>query len=356
MNTKNNLRITIAKKTVSYFDDVFVIAEAGVNHNGRLDLAIKLIDAAAKAGADAIKFQTFKASQVVMQTAPMAEYQKRNVAGKHNQIDMLQKLELNEKFYSAIIERCKKKKIIFLSTPHGGFESVDFLNSLRIPAFKFGSGDLNNLPVLAYAAKAGKPMILGTGMSTLPDIKKATNAIIRTGNDKIILLHATTNYPCPPQEVNLRSMTTMANALNYLVGYSDHTMGIETSCAAAALNACVIEKHFTLDRRLKGPDHISSAEPQELATLVKRMKYIKNILGSAVKQPNRSELVMMKTVRKSIVSLQHIKKGNMFTFHNIGIKRPGTGLPPEFFDKIIGKKALRNIHPDTLLSRHDYEA
>ncbi len=351
---QDNLNIQIGDKRISYHDEVFVIAEAGVNHNGRLNLALKLVDAAAQAGAHAVKFQTFKAHQVVVKKTPMAEYQKKNIARKQSQLAMLKKVELQEAFYDKIIKHCKRRKIIFLSTPHGGFESIDFLHSLDVPAYKFGSGDLNNTPVLQYAARFGKPMILGTGMSTLQEVKNAIAVIRKTGNNKIIVLHATTNYPCPPQEVNLQSMVTMMHAVRCLVGYSDHTLGIETSSAAVALKACMIEKHFTLNKKLPGPDHKCSAEPKELQTLIDRIRYIHTILGSPVKQPNPSELRMLKTVRKSIVTLSEIKKDEFFTPKNLGIKRPGTGLDPKYYYRIIGKKALQNIRPDVLLTKKHY--
>lgn len=346
--------IHISNKTVGYDHPCYVVAEAGVNHNGRLPMALKLIDAAVHAGADAIKFQTFVAKEVTIGTNAMAKYQKQNLKRNISQLDMLKKLELKKSFYGPIIKHCKKKKIEFLSTPHGGFSSIDFLQSLRVQAFKFGSGDLNNFPVLTYAAKYNKPMILGTGMSTLEEVRAAIRCITQTGNNKIIALHATTNYPCPLNEVNLRAMVTMMNRLPCLVGYSDHTLGIETSVAATALGACVIEKHFTLDTGLPGPDHKASATPEELSSLITNIRHIYTLMGSDAKQPNPSELGMLPAVRKSVVALNKINKGEKFTKKNIGIKRPGTGLNPKFYYKILGTIARADIKEDTLIKKNQY--
>lgn len=333
---------------------VFIIAEAGVNHNGRLDLALELVDAAAEAGADAVKFQTFKAEQVVVKAGKMANYQKRNIGKSESQLKMLKKLELRERFYKPIIARCKKKKIIFLSTPHGGLESVNYLHKLKVPAFKFGSGDLTNLPLLECAAKFRKPIILGTGMATMNEVKKAINYIKKTGNKKIIALHCTTNYPCPLEEVNLRAMRTMMKDLNVLVGYSDHTLGSQVPVMAVAFGARVIEKHFTLNKKMKGPDHIASAEPKELKEMIRQIRSVETILGSAKKKPNKSEIPMMKTIRKSIVAARDIKRGGRFLRTNLTIKRPGTGIAPENLFKLLGKKSRKNIKVDTLIKKNDY--
>lgn len=347
--------IKISSKTISYKSPVFIIAEAGVNHNGKLDLALKMVDAAKNAGADAIKFQTFKAEDVVTAQGKMADYQKKNIGKTESQIEMLRKLELKEEFYGPIIKRCRQKKIIFLSSPHGGFGSVDFLQSLNVPAFKFGSGDLNNLPVLQYAAGFKKPIIIGTGMGTMEEVKEAVDCIKRAGNNKIIVLHCTTNYPCPLDEVNLKAMQTMMQKLSVLVGYSDHTLGIQVPIMAAALDACTIEKHFTLNKNMKGPDHKASTEPDELKEMVDKIRKVKTILGSKIKKPNKSEVSIIKTVRKSIVSLCNIKKGKKFTKDNIGIKRPGNGLAPKYYFHILGKIAKKNISKDGLIKKSHYE-
>lgn len=341
--------IKIGGKLIGENKTPFVIAEAGVNHNGDLETALKLVDAAAEAGADAIKFQTFKAEQVVIGAGQMALYQKKNLGKEESQIEMLRKLELDENFYKIIIKRCQEKGLVFLSTPHGGFESVDFLQKIKVPAFKFGSGDLTNLPVLEYAAKFGKPVILGTGMATLVEVQNAIKTIKKTGNDQIIVLHCTTNYPCPADEVNLRALITMKEKLPVLVGYSDHTLGIDVPIMAVTLGACVIEKHFTLDKNMVGPDHKASLEPTELKAMIQKIKATEIILGSPIKKPNQSELAMTKTVRKSLVSLKAIKKGEKFTEENLGIKRPGTGQAPKNYSKLLGKIAKRDIPTDTLI-------
>jgi len=333
---------------------VFIIAEAGVNHNGKLNLALKLVDAAANAGADAIKFQTFHAEDVVVATEKMVLYQKKNTQKSTTQLKMLKSLELNDSFYTLIIKRCKQKKILFLSTPHGGFQSIDFLQKLDVPAFKFGSGDLTNIPILKYAARFKKPMILGTGMATMIEVHDAVTVIKRAGNRKIIVLQCTTNYPCPLEEANIAAMQTMLKKLNVLVGYSDHTQGSQASIIATALGACVVEKHFTLNKKLSGPDHQASLDPKEFKNFVKDIRSTSVIIGSKIKKPTRSEKYIVKKIRKSIVSQRFIKKGEIFSNQNISIKRPGTGLPPKKYYYIIGKKAKRDIKKDSIISFYDF--
>lgn len=349
---KNKLKISNCY--ISHQSPVFIIAEAGVNHNGSLETAFKLIDAAADAGADAIKFQTFKAEDLVTHAGKMAEYQKKNIGKEESQLTMLKKLELPDNFYLPIIKHCKKRKIIFLSTPHGGFKAVDLLVKLKVPAFKFGSGDLTNLPLLEYAAKFGKPMILGTGMATLSEVSDAVDIIKKNGNNQTIILHCTTNYPCPLSEVNLRVMMTMKQKLSVLVGYSDHTNGIQVPIMAATLGACLIEKHFTLDKNMVGPDHKASIEPNELKMMVQAIRAVDVVLGSLVKKPTKSENKIIKTVRKSLVSLTTIKKGYKFTSENVGIKRPGTGLAPKYYHEIIGSISKRDIKADVLIQKSHY--
>lgn len=345
--------LTIGNRAVGSGQPVFIIAEAGVNHNGQLDLAKKLVDAAAAAGADAIKFQTFKAEQVVTGAGKMAGYQKKNLGKTGSQLQMLKKLELADRNYPELIRYAKKKGLIFLSTPHGGFESVNFLNAAGVPAFKFGSGDLTNLPLLDHAARLKKPMILGTGMATLAEIQEAIRCVKNSGNNKIIILHCTTDYPCAPEEVNLNVMRTLGDRLRILVGYSDHTLGSQVPVMAAALGACVIEKHLTLDKKMSGPDHEASSNPQEFVEMVKGVRVAEKILGSAEKAPTKSELQYIPTVRKSLVATKPIKKGERFTAENLAIKRPGTGLAPKYYFKIIGVRAKVDIQADTLLEpRH----
>lgn len=335
-------KIKIANKIISHHSPIFIIAEAGVNHNGRLDLALRMVDIAARSGADAIKFQTFKAVDVVIDK-------------KESQLAMLRALELKEEYYEKIIKFCKKLGIIFLSTPHGGFSSVDWLQKLKVSAFKFGSGDITNLPVLEYAAKFKKPMILGTGMSTLIEVKEAIKCIKKVGNNKIIILHCTTSYPCPLGEVNLLAMQTLARELGVLSGYSDHTVGIQVPIMAATLGACVIEKHFTLDKTLAGPDHKASLEPHELAAMTQAVRNAKVILGSSGKKPTRNELLILKEARKSLATSSFVKKGDLFTAKNLAIKRPGTGLQPSLYANVLGKKAKYNIGINELITKHDYE-
>lgn len=342
--------IKIGNKLIGRKEPVFIIAEAGVNHNGLLKNALKLVDAAAAAGADAVKFQTFRAEEVVTARGEMAEYQIKNIGREESQVEMLRRLELPDDFYGPIIKRCQEKKIIFLSTPHGGFNSIDWLNRLKAPAYKFGSGDLTNLPILEYAAKLGKPLILGTGMATLSEVREAVKAIKKTGNDQIILLHCTTDYPCRFKDVNLLAMRTMMKELPALVGYSDHTLGIQVPIMAATEGACLIEKHFTLNRNLPGPDHKASLEPAELKAMVKAVRLAKIILGSSVKSPVLSELPAIKIARKSIVASKDIKKGEIFSRKNLAIKRPGNGLSPKFWPKILGSKAKKNFAADELIT------
>jgi N,N'-diacetyllegionaminate synthase len=347
--------IKISNKLIGVNQPVFIIAEAGVNHNGSLETALKLIDAAAEAKVDAIKFQTFQAEDLVTDRAEMASYQKRNLGKTESQLKMLRKLELPENFYSPIIKRCREKKIIFLSTPHGGFKAVDLLQHLKVPAFKFGSGDLNNFPLLQYAAKFKKPMILGTGMATLKEVEEAAKIIKKTGNNQIIFLHCTTNYPCPPQEVNLRAMLTMIKKLPVIIGYSDHTEGIQVPIMAATLGACVLEKHLTLNRNMPGPDHKASVEPAELKSMVEAVREVPLILGSEIKKPNLSEISIANVAKKSIVSLSEIKKSEKLTKDNIGIKRPGGGLEPKYYFAVLGKIAKRDIKKDSLITLKELE-
>lgn len=363
--------VRIASKTMGEGHPTVIIAEAGVNHNAQLDLALQLVDAAAAAGADAVKFQTFKAEQLVTATGEMAAYQKKNIGKTESQRDMLKKLELHDEFYAPIMQRCQEKGILFLSTPHGGFEAVDQLAALNVAAFKFGSGDLTNIPVIAYAAKMGIPMIFGTGMATLEEVKEAVQACRDAGNTQVAMMHCTTNYPCPLDEVDLRAMQTMMNELPCQVGYSDHTLGIQVPIMAVALGATVIEKHFTLSRDMEGPDHKASLEPNELAAMVagirnveamepdERTKVVAEspdaevILGSPEKKPHASEADVTIIARKSVVTLQPIKAGEEFTKENLGIKRPGNGMHPRQYLDLLGKTAKRDIAGDVLLHPDD---
>lgn len=348
------MTIQIGGKNIGYGQPPFIIAEAGVNHNGKLPLALRLIDAAARSGADAVKFQTYRPKQVVTATGQMAEYQKKNTGKSESQLAMIKRFALPERFYGALRKRCRQKNILFLSTPHGSFDSVRFLETLNMPAYKFGSGDLTNIPLLEFTAKLNKPMIISTGMGTLTEIRDAIRAVKRAGNQKIVALHCTTNYPCPPEEVNLRSMQTMMRVLNVPIGYSDHTEGIEASVAAVTLGACLIEKHFTLDRDMPGPDQRTSLEPADLKEFVRRIRLLPVLLGSAEKKPQASERRIAPLVRRSVVATRRIEAGERFTKNNLDLKRPGTGLPPVYYTKILGRRARRTVSPDAQIHRADY--
>jgi N,N'-diacetyllegionaminate synthase len=343
-------KIKIGDRKVGDGEPCFIIAEAGVNHNGDLLLAKKLIDAAKFAGADAIKFQTFKTEGVVVDNAPMAEYQQKNTGKKSSQKEMLKKLELKYEDFCELKDYCDDKDIIFLSTPHS-FDAIDFLEPL-VPAYKFGSGDLTNTPALEYAAKKGKPIIIGTGMSTLKEVKTAVDAINRQGNKEVVVLHCTTSYPCKLEEVNLRAMLTLRKELNCLVGYSDHTLGINVPIMAATLGATIIEKHFTLDKSLPGPDHKASLNPAELKEMVKGIRDVEKILGSEEKKPTYSERKIMTLVRKSVVAAKNIPQGTKIIDDMLAIKRPGTGIIPREIKKIVGKTAKRHIKKDELIGWH----
>ena len=324
---------------------VYIIAEAGVNHNGRLDLALQLCDAAKEAGVDAIKFQTWKTELIISKNTEMADYQKKNLGNDDSQYDMLKKLELSYDNFRLIKDYCDNIGIQFLSTADET-ESLDFLCELGIPLIKLGSGEITNIPYLRYCAKKNMPLIISTGMCNLSDVATAFDVLIEAGAKDITLLHCTTNYPCPKDEVNLRAMQTMKEAFKCKVGYSDHTMGTEIPIAAVAMGAEIIEKHFTLDRNMEGPDHKASLEPQELKYMVDCIRNIEVALGDGIKKPNASEIEISKVVLKSIVAKSPIKKGDTLTPDNLTIKRAGSGIPATYWDIIIGTKALRDFDID----------
>jgi N,N'-diacetyllegionaminate synthase len=339
--------IQLGTKRIADKQPCFIIAEAGVNHNGKLNVAKKLVDAAVSAKADAVKFQTFKAEGVVTDDVGIASYAKKNIGKNLKQLEMIKRYELTYDEFKQLKKYCDQKKILFLSTPHS-FDAIDFLEDL-VPAYKFGSGDLTNTPALQYAAQKHKPIILGTGMATLSEVRAAIRTIHATGNHHIIALHCTTNYPCPLAEVNLRAMLTMQNTLDCLVGYSDHTLGMTVPIMAATLGAVVIEKHFTLDKTLPGPDHKASLEPEELKQLVAAIRNVEKTLGSYAKKPTPSEKEIMKLVRKSIVANQNIKKGAIISKNMLAIKRPGIGLSPTQIEQILAKKTKKSIKKDVII-------
>lgn len=326
---------------------IFIIAEAGVNHNGSLEIAKALIDVAAQSGADAVKFQTFKADKLVSKTAQKASYQKQTTDADESQYAMIKKLELDEKAHHELIEYCAQKNILFLSTPFD-HESIDLLADLGMEIFKIPSGEITNLPYLRHIGSLQKEVILSTGMATLDEIDAALHVLTTAGTakERISVLHATTEYPCPMDEVNLRAMQTIRDTFDIRVGYSDHTRGIEVPIAAAAMGAGVIEKHFTLDREMEGPDHKASLEPDELIAMVHAIRNIEKALGDGIKRPSSSELKNIPIARKSIVASRAITKGERLSEENITIKRPGSGISPMRYDEIIGTVASKNYDED----------
>ena len=329
---------------------VFIIAEAGVNHNGSIDLAKKLIDVASAAGADAVKFQTFKADNLATKKAQKAVYQKENTDKEESQFDMLKKLELDIEAHKELISYCSNKKIIFLSSPFD-HESIELLNDLGLEILKIPSGEITNLPYLRQIGKLNKKIILSTGMSNIDEVKSALNILINSGTKKnnITVLHANTEYPTPMEDVNLRAMLTIGKELDINFGYSDHTLGIEVDIAAVALGACVIEKHFTLDCNMEGPDHKASLEPYQLKEMVKAIRNIELALGSDIKEPSKSEILNIQIIRKSIVAKTKIKKGDILNETNLAVKRPGNGISPMKWDEIIGTKAPKDYREDDLI-------
>jgi len=332
----------------------FVIAEAGVNHNGDVELAEKLVFAAAEAGADAVKFQTFKAEQVTTKLSPTAAYQKKNV-GEDNQWKLLRPLELKESVYPRLIKACNQTGIMFMSTPHGHIDSAKFLEPM-VSVWKVGSGDLTNLPFLQYLGQTKKPIILSTGMATIAETQEAVKIIEQTGNKKITILHCTTNYPCPPEEANVSAILDLQKHFKkYPIGYSDHTLGIEAALIAVGYGATVIEKHFTLDRSMPGPDQQNSLEPAELKNMVEKIRLVEKLRGSGKKEPFKSELIIAQMARKAVIALTDITKGAKFTAKNLTIKRPAKGgLHPKFYWKILGKTAQRNITADSQIKKTDF--
>jgi N-acetylneuraminate synthase len=355
-------------------DSIFIIAEAGVNHNGSLELALELVDAAGAAGADAVKFQTFKADRIATGSAPKARYQLGTTARAESQRDMLKKLELNPAAHRALIRRCRQKRIVFLSTPFD-LESLHLLTKvLRLPRIKISSGDITNAPLLLAVAREKKPVILSTGMATLTEIEEALGVLAfgYAGLDEkpsnrrfrdafssprgqkalranVTLLQCTTEYPAAIDDVNLRVMDTLRSTFGLPVGYSDHTEGTAVAIAAAAREAVIVEKHFTLDRKLPGPDHRASLEPDAFQSMVNAIRQVERAMGSPLKAPSAREVQNRAVVRKSIVAARTIRKGEPFSEENLSVKRPGTGPSPMTLWKIIGKRASRDYRPDEVL-------
>ncbi|HEY0680478.1 MAG TPA: N-acetylneuraminate synthase [Chitinophagaceae bacterium] len=329
---------------------VTIIAEAGVNHNGSIRLAKQLVDAASDAGADYVKFQTFKAEQIASAHATKASYQQANTGNDEGQLAMLKKLELNEQDHLELIDYCADKNIRFLSTPFD-LESIDLLKQIGITLGKIPSGEITNLPYLRKMAAAFPELIMSTGMASMEEIGEALNVLLDGGADRsrIKILHCNTEYPTPFSDVNLLAMPAIGKTFGVEYGYSDHTNGIEVPIAAVALGAVLIEKHFTLDRNMEGPDHKASLEPDELKQMVASIRNIEIALGSAEKKPSSSEARNKVVARKSIVAAVKIAQGEVFSSNNLAVKRPGTGISPMHWDQIIGQRASRNFEPDELI-------
>ena len=329
----------------------FIIAEAGVNHNGKIELAYKLIDAAKESGADAVKFQTFKAEAIVTRSAPKANYQLKETNDTESQYEMIKKLEFDVETHRKLISYCEKKCIEFLSSPFD-LESIELLDKLGLDTFKIPSGEIVNLPYLRKIGSYSKKIIMSTGMANLEEVKEALKILIESGTtrDNITILHCNSEYPTPMKDVNLKAMQTLKNAFPGInIGYSDHSLGIEIPISAVALGASVMEKHFTLEKNMVGPDHKASLEPEELKAMVKAIRNIEKALGNGIKTPSESEFKNKSITRKSIVANQDIKKGEIFTEQNLGIKRPGIGISPMGWDEVVGRKANRDYKEEEMI-------
>ncbi len=355
MNLRIDNAIAIEKsKNTDPQQPTFIIAEAGVNHNGDIENAKKLIDIAATAGADSVKFQTFKAERLVSATAPKAEYQMQTTDPSESQQEMIRRLELSLEAHQELNSYCQKQGILFMSTPFDK-QSADLLDELGMPAFKIGSGEVTNLPLLEYIANKGKPLILSTGMSHFGEVDEAVRAIKNVGCSQLILLHCVSNYPANPTDANLKAMETMATAFKLPVGYSDHTPGIEVALAAVALGACVIEKHFTLDKNLPGPDHKASLDPHELEALVKGIRIVEQALGNGLKQPKPSENNTRAVARRSLAAACDIQPGTVITSDVLTALRPASGISPVMIKHLLGRKAKNMMSSGQLLTWSDLE-
>jgi N-acetylneuraminate synthase/N,N'-diacetyllegionaminate synthase len=348
------MKIRIGERLIGEGKPCFIVAEAGVNHNGDIHLAKKLIDAAKNAGADAVKFQAFKAEKIATIYAEKADYQTRNAGKDKSQLAMLKKLELDEKDIGELYNYAQKNNIIFLSSAFDR-ESIDLLNDLGVSAFKIASGEITNLPLLKYVAKKKKPIILSTGMSTLDEVEQAVKVIRENGTKDIVLLHCVTSYPARKEDVNLRAIETLRREFKLPVGFSDHTLGVTIPIAAAALGAVLIEKHFTLDKSLPGPDHKASLEPNELTEMVTAIRDVEKALGNGVRRLTEEEREIRKKVRRSIVAKEEILKGTIITESMLDFKRPGTGIEPKHLDRVIGRRTKKDIMPDELIAFKNLE-
>lgn len=347
--------VKIGNHSVGPGHPCLVIAEAGVNHNGDMRLAHQLIDAAVIARADAVKFQSFVSEELVTSETPKAEYQKKTTSGTNSQYEMLKALELTAENQAELKEHCTEKQILYLCTPYEK-SSADILEKIDIAAFKIASTDTTNIPFLKYIAGKGRPVILSTGMSSIEEVEQAYDTLNTAGlNGKIIILHCTSEYPAPIEETNLRSILTMQKVFSCPVGFSDHTAGLVTSPLAVAIGACVIEKHFTLDRSMPGPDHRASLEPDELADLVRNVRQVEAALGDGIKRPMPSELKNKSRMQKSLVAIYPIRAGEIIKPESLTCKRPGIGLSPLWFDRVVGKQAAVDIPQDGILTQSSVE-
>ena len=341
--------ISISHRLVGAGQPCFIIAEAGVNHNGDIAMAHQLVDAAIEAKADAVKFQTFRAEQLATPEAPKAEYQKQTTGVVESQLEMLRRLELSAEAHRELMAHCREQGILFLSSPFDE-ESADLLEGMDVAAFKVPSGEITNLSLLTHIARKGKPMIVSTGMAFMGEVEAAVGAIEEAGNQELILLHCVSNYPADPADVNLRAMASMAGAFEVPVGFSDHTIGIEIPASAVALGACVIEKHLTLDRNLPGPDHPASLEPAAFGSMVRAIRNVEAALGHGRKVPAPSEANTAEVARKSLFAAKDIPAGTKLTDDLIAIKRPGTGLPPAMRQQLVGRTVREFIPVGTTIS------
>lgn len=342
-------RLGIAGRKIGNNEPCFIIAEAGVNHNGDVNLAKKLIEVAEEAGADAVKLQTFKAEEMATKNAEKAAYQKEITGTQESQYEMLKKLELSEEEHVELKRYADEQGILLLSTPYDN-RSVDFLVELGVPALKVSSADITSLPLLYHIASKGLPIILSTGMSTLGEVEEAIEVIANSGNQQIILLHCVSCYPTKIEDMNLRAMETLRCVFNLPVGLSDHSIGITVPIAAAALGACIIEKHFTLDKNLPGPDHRASLEPKELKQMVKAIRDVQKAMGDGIKKPTMEEEENKKVVRRGIVALTDILQGTTLTVEMLDIKRPVAGIEAKHLATVVGKKVRKDIAKDSPLT------
>jgi len=344
--------VSIGERVIGPGKPVFIIAEAGVNHNGSLEMAKQLVDAAVEAGADAVKFQTFKAEKVVSLHAPKAAYQKNTTDPAESQLEMVRRLELPYEAFRELKAYCDQRGILFMSTPFDE-DSVDFLDGIGVPVFKIPSGEVVNHPFLEYVARKGKPLIMSTGMSYLSEVDEAVRVVGGPGNEQLVLLHCVSNYPADPADVNLRAMQTMATAFQVPVGYSDHTLGIEIPLAAVALGACVIEKHFTLDRELPGPDHRASLEPAELKAMVDDIRKVEQALGNGRKIPASSEEDTRRVARRSLVLKEDVSEGKLIQAGMLTALRPAGGIPPNLISYVVGRETTHPLKAGAILQWGD---